>query len=482
MLRERNQSFKILFITLDSLLSFLAFVCAFVMHFYIISPDKREHVIAETGGFLIPAEVFSESFFIFGTYAYLGVLIVFLQMIVFIATDLYHPRRGLNQLAEFIHISRGVIYTLLILLALLFVYRGVSYSRLVILYTGVFSILFHTAGHYYLRRILGRLRQKGFNTRNVLVLGTGKAAQRFLETLEKHSIYGYSIIGILGAKKDVPQKYRSLILGSLKEYESKARQLNPDLIVCAVPSDSGMLTGVVNFCDQEGIDCRIIPDMLDMVTHSARIEDMDGIPVFTIRDIPLKNGYNAFIKRMFDICFSLVILTLFSPLFLIITVIIKLGSPGPVFFRQERIGLDRKSFYVWKFRSMVVQKSADSDTIWGTRNDARVTGIGKFLRKTSLDEVPQFFNVLTGDMSVVGPRPERPHFVREFKKQYTHYMRRHSVKAGITGWAQIQGLRGDTSIEKRVKADIYYIENWSLWLDILIILRTLPSLISNPGD
>jgi hypothetical protein len=199
---------------------------------------------------------------------------------------------------------------------------------------------------------------------------------------------------------------------------------------------------------------------------------MDGIPIITIRDIPLRNGYNRVVKRVFDILFSFLFILLFSPIYLLIALLVKLSSKGPIFIYQERVGLDNKKFQMIKFRSMLVQEKSESDTKWTIKNDPRITPIGSILRKLSLDETPQFFNSLIGDMSVVGPRPERPFYVEQFKTSHKHYMRRHAVKAGITGWAQVQGLRGDTSIEDRIEADIYYIENWSLIMDLKIILMT----------
>ena len=327
-----------------------------------------------------------------------------------------------------------------------------------------------------------RLREKGVSVRKILIVGNGSLAYRFYEKVMRNQIYGYRVIGVVGAKKDAHPTLANHLLGPIKDFEKLARQINPDIIVYALSEDHKRLQKVVEFCDSEGFDCRIVPDMVDLITSHARIEDMDGMPVLTLRDIPLKNGYNRFLKRGFDIVFSGLVIVLTFPVWLVLALLVKFSSPGPVLFAQDRVGLDRNLFKCYKFRTMVVQDQSVSDTTWGGPTDQRVTRIGRLLRKTSLDELPQFINVFLGDMSVVGPRPERPHFVQQFKTRYSHYMRRHSVKSGITGWAQIQGLRGDTSIEKRVQADIYYIENWSFLLDIVIVLRTVPSLISNPGQ
>lgn len=238
------------------------------------------------------------------------------------------------------------------------------------------------------------------------------------------------------------------------------------------PSEGDHLKEVLDACDHEGIDLKIVPGFQEFIKARGRVEEMEGLPVISIRNIPIRLGYNKFIKRIFDLLFSVLFILFFSPFYLVMALLVKLTSRGPVFYYQERVGLDHRKFKMIKFRTMVVQAKSQSETTWTVQNDPRVTSVGKILRKLSLDETPQFFNVLFGDMSVVGPRPERPHFVEKFKNDHRHYMRRHAVKAGITGLAQIKGLRGDTSIDDRIAADIYYIENWSLWLDLKIILLT----------
>ncbi|MBI3396437.1 MAG: undecaprenyl-phosphate glucose phosphotransferase [Spirochaetia bacterium] len=484
MLREKNQTFKISFILLDLCVSFLAFAAAFFLHFYVLGTEERRLVTPDLGGVFAPGKLFggNPELVLFGSYFYLGLFLTVVQVMVFVSTDLYHPRRGLSYVRETWAITRGVFLSLTVALAVLFFYRGTSFSRKVILYTAVFSVVFISFGHVMFRQLLGVLRARGYNIRRVLIIGTGAAARRFHETLKKHAIYGYQVVGLLGPSKGAGSEMKSLIAGGIRDLKKASDKLKPDLVVYAIPIEMEMLQTVLEFCDSEGIDCRIVPDLVELITSRARLEDMDGIPILTVRDTPLKNGYNRAVKRTFDIVFSLTVLLVLLPVFVLLGLLIKLTSRGPVFFRQERIGLDRRIFHVYKFRTMVTQEKQASDTIWGHKGDARVTSIGRILRKTSLDELPQFLNVLLGDMSVVGPRPERPHFVYQFKSKYTHYMRRHSVKAGITGWAQVQGWRGDTSIEKRVEADIYYIENWSFWMDVAIVFRTLPALLKSPGE
>ena len=488
MIRERNQIFKLNFILLDAVLSSLAFITAVLVRFYLMEAEKN--VAPLTFGSLDLLALFGQSRagIIAATYLPLGILIVLVQAIAFSAIDLYRPRRGIFSAGEFIDIAKGVLLNLLIVLALLFFYRGTTYSRMVILYTAIFATGFHAAGHFLARYVMGRLRLKGYHTRDVLVIGNGIPARKFIDVILRHPLYGYRILGVLGSVRGAAEGLAGRVLGSEKGMEKVATEKSPDMIVYASSAGGGKMARqmreVVEFCDREGIDCRIVPDLVDLVTHRARIDDLDGLPLLSLRDTPLKNGYNRFLKRVFDLVFASAVLIAISPILLFLAIVIYLDSPGPIFFVQERVGLDRRNFRVIKFRTMKVQDRSSSDTTWGSKNDSRVTRIGKFLRKTSLDELPQFFNVLRGDMSVVGPRPERPHFVQEFKSRYAHahYMRRHSAKAGITGWAQIKGFRGDTSIEKRVELDIYYIENWSFWLDVRIILGTVPALVRNPGE
>ncbi len=482
MLRERNQTFKLVFIFMDLVLAACAYATALVLHFGIVSPDKWSVAVGDyvLARLLFDSEEHGLAAFL--SYTYLGFLFCMSQVVVFVATDLYHPRRGQSHFREWVGIARGVVFNLIVVVALLFFYRGASYSRILILYTAGFALFYFMAGHWIFRALMERLRARGFNTRDVLVLGTGDSALRLVDILARHSLYGYRVIGLVGPKAKTHPALEKMIVGTFRDFRKIAQRMKPQMIVYAMPMDTAKLETVVEFCDTEGLDCRIVPEIVRLITQNARITEIEGLPILSLRDIPLKNGYNRFVKRMFDIAVASVTLMLASPLLTLIALLIKLTMPGPIFFRQERVGLDNRIFSVFKFRTMIVQEKNSSDTVWGSQSDNRVTTLGKILRKTSLDELPQAINVLLGDMSIVGPRPERPHFVTQFKSQYTHYMRRHAVKAGITGWAQVQGYRGDTSIEKRVQADIYYIENWTFWFDMLIILKTLPALFRFPGE
>lgn len=455
MLKERNQTFKLMFIIMDFFIALISFGIAFLFRYLL---EKK-------------------FFFQIENYIILASAISLTQILSNLSIDLYHPRRGQAFFDELKAIIAGVVLNLLFMLSILFFFRGEirveSFSRLVIAYFLIINIILTSSIHFLFRIILMRLREKGYNLRKLIIVGTGNTASRITEIILKHKIYGYQIIGYIQTTKKSPIKEGFISLGVIKDLEKIIQNKRPDIIIYAKDySDGDDFKEIIDLCDFENIELKIVPEFVEYIAAKGRVEGMDGVPIISIRDIPMRMGYNRFIKRTFDILFSLSFILLFSPLFIIISILVKITSEGDIFIKQERMGLDNKNFNMIKFRSMYTQEKKDSDTIWTKKNDPRVTPVGSFLRKTSLDEIPQFFNVLFGDMSVVGPRPERPFFVEKFKQEHKQYMRRHSVKAGITGYAQINGFRGDTSIEKRIEADIYYIENWSLLLDIKIVLLT----------
>jgi Undecaprenyl-phosphate glucose phosphotransferase len=455
MLKERSQSFKLSFIGLDYFNALISFGIAFFIRYFLLEDGSFQYSLIDLK-----------------SYISLGILLSISQILSFLGVDLYHPRRGLSFVEEFFSILSGILLNLVLILALLFFFREISFSRLVIIFFAIINIITTNLIHYLFRFFLMRMREKGYNLRKMLILGTGQSAIRITDVVKKHAIYGYSIIGYL-QDKGYETNLKYPILGDISNLDSILESERPDLVIYAMGQDEkNYLHKAIDSCDSEGIELKIVPAFSEFITARGRIEGMDGIPIITIRDIPLRNGYNRVIKRIFDIIFSSLFIICFSPFYMIIALLVKFSSKGPIFIYQERVGLDNKKFQMIKFRSMLVQEKKDSDTKWTVKNDPRITFIGSILRKLSLDETPQFFNSFIGDMSVVGPRPERPFYVEQFKSSHKHYMRRHAVKAGITGWAQVQGLRGDTSIDDRIKADIFYIENWSMLLDIKIILMT----------
>jgi Undecaprenyl-phosphate glucose phosphotransferase len=291
----------------------------------------------------------------------------------------------------------------------------------------------------------------------------------------EHRDLGYQIVGFIDDRASGDHiGYRGLpMLGTLEDASEVLQRERVDQLYVALPLDEHvkMLT-LVESANREVVDVKVVPDLLQVISLRAHLEDLDGIPIINLHGVPLR-GFNSVLKRAIDAVLSLAALAALAVPMAIIWAVIRLTSPGPALFRQERMGLDGKSFHVWKFRSMYTDAEADTGPVWATEDDPRCTPPGRWLRRLSLDELPQFWNVLRGDMSLVGPRPERPFFVQQFKHQIPQYMLRHKVKAGLTGWAQVNGWRGNTSIEKRIEYDLYYIENWSVSLDIKILWMTV---------
>jgi Undecaprenyl-phosphate glucose phosphotransferase len=324
------------------------------------------------------------------------------------------------------------------------------------------------------REALERRWVAGIGLRRILIAGAGDLGRMVADKMLEHRELGYQILGFVDDRAGGDHLgYRGLpLLGRLDEAAEIVRREKVDHLYVALPLEEHMkLLDLVESTSREGVDVRVVPDLLQFIALRARLEDLDGVPVINLNDVPLQ-GINAVIKRALDICISLVALITMALPGLVIAWLIKRSSPGPVFYRQERMGLDGKQFYVYKFRTMPVDAEADGP-VWADQDDPRATPIGRWLRKRDLDEWPQFWNVLKGDMSIVGPRPERPFFVEQFKHRIPQYMLRHKVKAGITGWAQVNGWRGNTSLEKRIEYDLYYIENWSVSLDLKIMWLTL---------
>ena len=325
-----------------------------------------------------------------------------------------------------------------------------------------------------LRWILRKYRKQGYNQKHILLVGYSHAAEGYLDRVVTHPEWGYIVKGILADNKPEGEEYRGIkILGGTDKLEEilPQNQLDESVITLGL-AEYHKLGRIVNMCEKSGVHTKFVPDYNNIIPTKPYTEDLMGMPVINIRRVPLNNMLNAVAKRCVDIFGALVAIILFSPVMLVTSIIIKVTSPGPLIFKQERIGKHNRPFYMYKFRSMVVQDEKDEKKGWTTKNDPRVTPIGRFIRKTSIDELPQLFNILIGDMSLVGPRPERPQFVEKFKEEIPRYMIKHQVRPGLTGWAQVNGYRGDTSIQKRIEFDLYYIENWTMGFDFKIIFLT----------
>ncbi|MFD3259468.1 undecaprenyl-phosphate glucose phosphotransferase [Paenibacillus lentus] len=410
-------------------------------------------------------------------YAFWSLVYGAVSILVGILVSFYSPKRKKRFADEVLKIIQVHFTSLVILLSLMFFVKQVDISRYYLaIYMG-FNLLLIMLYRYFLKRSLKQLRRKGYNKQFVLIIGAGSLGRKFHDNLRQYPELGYEIIGFLDDYQqwDAAEKRKySPILGSVDQLEEILESKLVDEVVLALPLDAhSRYAKIIACCEKAGVRTLIIPDFFDYLPARPYFDNFAGMPMINVRDIPLDMAGNRLVKRAFDIVFSIAAIIITLPVMLFVVIGIKLTSPGPVIFKQERMGLNRRTFQMYKFRSMNVLPEGAVDTGWTTENDPRRTKFGAFLRKTSIDELPQFFNVLAGQMSVVGPRPERPYFVEQFREEVPKYMVKHHVRPGITGWAQTHGLRGDTSIEERIQHDIFYIENWSMLLDIKIILRTI---------
>lgn len=388
---------------------------------------------------------------------------------------LYLPKRRAILSKEVVEIFKANALGVFGLMVGLFFFKIVNFSRIQLAIFFIANVVLMIVERVVVRMILRYFRSQGYNLRHCLVIGANQISDDFLNRVEKNKHWGYRIDGILDNWIGTNQEYRGYpVLGGIDKLVDVLMERYVDLVVIALTSEDAEDLGyVLAQCEKAGIKSNIIPYYYKYVPTQPYMDDLDGLSVIDTRRVPLDNWFKNGIKRAFDIVFAIVAILLTSPLMLLSVIMIKVTSPGPVIFRQERVGLNRRHFVMYKFRSMHVQTDEEEREQWTTKEDPRKTKWGTFMRKTSIDELPQFFNVLKGDMSVVGPRPERPFFVEKFREEVPRYMIKHQVRPGITGWAQVNGLRGDTSIEERIAHDLYYIENWTFALDLHIIFLTV---------
>ena len=334
-----------------------------------------------------------------------------------------------------------------------------------------------------IREILRALRRRGYNLRHILIVGTDRLAREVAQKINRHLEFGLNIVGFLGRKPEqVGEGIDGIkVLATYADIKNIISEKGIDEVIIALPfEEEKLMRTILGSISNEMVDIKVVPDLSQFFTLRKGVEELDGLPIINLRESPLY-GWNGVIKRLFDIIGSFIAIMVFSPLMLFIIIVMKFTSPGPIFYKQKRMSLDGRSFDILKFRSMRVNTEEETGAVWTKENDPRRTRLGVFLRRTSLDELPQFFSVLRGEMSLVGPRPERPVLVEQFRQHIPRYMLRHKIKAGMTGWAQVHGWRGNTSLEKRIEYDLYYIENWSLWLDLKIILKTIPAVLKGKG-
>jgi len=451
MIRENQKLLNQINVLTDAAILFFSLPLAFMVRFYIL-PD---------GIATIPLE----------DYLLLDALLMLTHLISYAALGLYASFRRASLPGELLRLWFAGILNMTGLLSILFLVWQVDYSRLTLAFYFFLSVTGVSCKRMMLRLYLRRLRRAGYNQKHVVILGMGKTARDYLATIRTQRELGYHPAGYI-ARQPVPGMDGLSYLGSFEQAEDILDRFQPDEVIAALEAEDLPLTPrIIHLCEKLGLKLSLIPFYAEYMSSTPQFDSIGDIPLLNIRRIPLDNWGNAFCKRLLDIVGSLTLILLTSPIMLVCAVGVRLSSPGPILFRQERVGRGKKRFFMYKFRSMRVNDQ--QSTRWSTDRDERKTPFGAFLRKYSLDELPQFFNVLMGSMSLVGPRPELPHFVEQFKDEIPLYMVKHQVRPGITGWAQINGLRGDTSIRDRINHDIYYIENWSLWLDIRILFTTV---------
>ncbi|MBU1698836.1 MAG: sugar transferase [Candidatus Eisenbacteria bacterium] len=410
-------------------------------------------------------------------YLYAALASILLWLAIFHAFGLYTIRRpGFGPGME--ALIKASILAILLSAALTFFFRGVSFSRLTLVIVWVLALGFILAGRRYGARIfLRRLRRQPIR---FAVLGATSHGHRVASALQHVRGVSYAFAGYILGPEDPESTPRQL--GSWKMTHRIAEEKRLDLLILALPmEDQSILLDVLKSCRDLDIDYEFIPGLLGLMTHTTRMDTIDGVPVIRLREIPLA-GWNGVIKRALDLILSTLFLILFAPLMGGIALAVLIESGRPVFYKQERIGRDRRIFNMFKYRSMRTDAESETGPVWARENDDRRTHVGQFIREWSLDELPQMWNVFKGEMSLVGPRPERPHFVEKFQDHVPDYFDRHRVKSGVTGWAQVNGLRGNVPIEERTRYDLYYIENWSLWLDLRILFMTLRSVIVSRGN
>lgn len=414
------------------------------------------------------------------TWFYMRVLVVIVPVYLLLYTifHLFTPKRVQGRRQEFANICKANIIGLFLFGTILYLGRKNPYLRefSARLIAGFFltNITAETLERNLIRTVLRTMRAKGYNQKHIILVGYSRAAEGYIDRVLANPEWGYRVRGILDDHKPWGYDYRGIkVIGTLKELKPILDMNRLDEIAITLSlKEYGGLEQIVAVCEKSGVHTKFIPDYNKVIPTKPYTEDLQGLPVINIRHVPLNDPLNAAMKRVVDIFGAIVALILFSPIMVLTAILIKLTSPGPLIYCQERVGLHNRPFKMYKFRSMEVQAPEKEKSEWTTKRDPRVTPIGRVIRKTSIDEMPQLFNVLFGSMSLVGPRPERPYFVERFKEEIPRYMIKHQVRPGMTGWAQVNGYRGDTSITKRIEHDLYYIENWTLGFDFKILFLT----------
>lgn len=462
MIKDNQQHFNRLQVVMDAVVVIVSYAFAWWLKFSSGFVDKEIGVLS------------------FEFYMRALILIVPLYILLYYAFNLYTPKRVQGRRLEFSNIVLANTVGLLILMAGFFLALSYSeqlknFSRSMFIYFFMINIVLEEIERLMIRAFLRSIRKNGYNQKHILLVGYSKAAEQYIDRIKQNPQWGYNIRGILDDNIARGTMYKGVkVIGSVGNLSYILPENKLDEIAITLGLEEYYkLEKIVAECEKSGVHTKFIPDYGNIIPTRPYTEDLLGLPVINIRYVPLSNTFNALIKRLTDIIGSIICIIIFSPIMLTSAVLVKMTSKGPLIFKQERVGLHNKPFQMYKFRTMYVQTEEEEKKGWTQKNDPRVTSVGRFLRKTSLDEFPQLFNVLKGDMSLVGPRPERPQYVEKFREEIPRYMIKHQVRPGMTGWAQVNGYRGDTSIRKRIEHDLYYIENWTLGLDVKILFLTV---------
>lgn len=459
MIKDNQKIFNRLHLVVDAIVVAISYLLAWYIKFATVFADT------EPGAGALSMDIyFSALYFLVPGYVFL-----------YYFFNMYAPKRATRRKYEIAGILKANTTGLALFIVVLYLIKQPHFSRVMLFIFYVINIVLTTLCRSMIRSLLQFFRKKGYNRKYILLIGYSRAAEEYITRINANPQWGYVVRGILDDRIPSGTIYKGVkVVGRIENihYILPENKLDEIAITLAL-KDYDHLEYIVDLCEKSGVHTKFIPDYNSLVPSHPYTEDLMGLPVINIRYVPLTNTLNWVAKRAVDVIGSSIGIIISFPIMLAAALAVKFTSNGPVIFKQERVGLHNKTFKMYKFRTMEMQKPSSEEKGWTVKNDPRVTKVGKFLRRTSLDELPQLFNILMGEMSLVGPRPERPQFVEKFKEEIPRYMIKHQVRPGLTGWAQINGYRGDTSIRKRIEYDLYYIENWTMAFDFKILFLTI---------
>lgn len=461
MIKDNQKTLNRLHIVIDAVLIIAAFMISYPLRFSLL---PKLHMVRLDGGYLP-----------FWDYAQLLLYIVPGYLVLYSMSNVYKPMRSRRRGMEFWYLFEANVLGILYFAFIIYIAKVSNVSRWFFIIFSVVNFCFGLVFRLILMRTLAFFRKRGKNLKHVLLVGYSRAAEGYIDRLRANPAWGYSVYGILDDTMAPGTRYKKTeVIGDISMLEEILRD-NPldEVVITLGITEYDKLESIVSICEKSGRHTKFVPDYNSLVSSNPYIEDLFGLAVINIRNVPLSNTFNKVIKRLGDLVLGSIAVVVFSIPMIATAIAVKLSSPGPVIYKQVRVGYMGREFKMYKFRSMCVQAPKKEEKEWTKAGDPRVTKVGRIIRKTSIDELPQLFNVIKGEMSLIGPRPERPQFVEKFKEEIPKYMIKHQVAPGMTGWAQVNGFRGDTSIKKRIEHDLYYIENWSVGLDIKILFLTV---------